>query len=158
MAIRKKIGHRIRDLRRQKSPELSVNRLAIMAEVDAGQLSRAERGLAGLSIDALVRIANALNTSLAELVDPIKARSSGRGHEGPNATFDEYDYLLSRLTDFVWRGMEAESFKRCRDAEKELLQHCIRAAIEGGVKRGRLQAEEEARELFGQRVGGEKEA
>lgn len=143
MAIRKKIGHRIRDLRRERNPELSVNKLAIMAEVDPGQLSRAERGLAGLSIDALVRIANALNTSLADLVDPIKARSKDRGHEGPNATFDEYSYLLGRLTDFVWREIEKSETSACSKSEKELILHHIRASIETGLKRGRIQAEEE---------------
>jgi len=147
MAVRKKIGRRIRELRQTRTPEISVNKLAVMAEVDAGQLSRAERGLAGLSIDALVRVANALNTSLADLVDPIKARAGGRGHEGPNAVFDEYDYLLSWLSDFVWRGLDSESISHCRDTEKELVRHCIRSAIETGVRRGRIEAEDEMRAI-----------
>lgn len=147
MTIRKKIGRRIRDLRRERTPEMSVNRLAIMAEVDPGQLSRAERGMAGLSIDALVRIANALNTSLAELVDPIKARSGDRGHERGSENFDEYGYLLSRLTDLLWRDLEQQSSRSCRESEKALIQHHIRTSIETGIKRGLIQAEDEMNEL-----------
>ena len=70
MALQEEIGGRIRALRQSRYPMLSIHRLAVLAEVDLGQLSRAERGLAGLSLDALGRIAAALDVSLGALVDP----------------------------------------------------------------------------------------
>jgi transcriptional regulator with XRE-family HTH domain len=72
-------GPRLRHLRRQRG--LSVAKLARLADVDQGQLSKAERGLAGLGDDARIRLAHALGKRVEEIFeypsDPTTAREVG---------------------------------------------------------------------------------
>ena len=52
---------------------LSLRRVSHDAEIDLGHLSRVERGQAGLSIDALARIASVLGLrQLAEMLEPYR--------------------------------------------------------------------------------------
>jgi len=129
------IGQRIRKLRKQHNPPWSMNRLAIQAEIDAGQLSRAERGLAGIPISKLARIATLLNTSLAELVDP--KHSSAQTH------VDSIEVLVQNSIENIWKTLDSHQLKQCSHAELNLIRHHIRSAIEEGMNRGEIQAERE---------------
>ena len=56
---------------------LSLERAAALAGLDKGHLSRVERGQAGLSIDALCRLAVVLELrDLARLLEPYAPRST----------------------------------------------------------------------------------
>ncbi len=144
MALQSKIGGRIRTLRQSQYPMLSIHRLAVLAEVDPGQLSRAERGLAGLSLDALERIAAALNVSLGALVDPESKSSRIEAAEPDTARpYDEYHRLVRDLARLVWARLSANELAQCSDTEQALIRHHIHSAIEEGTKRGQLHAERE---------------
>jgi len=149
VSLQKKIGGRIRALRQSQYPALSINRLAVLAEVDPGQLSRAERGLAGLSLDTLERIAVALNVSPGALVDP-ECDSSHTETAEPDAArpYDEYHRLVHDLVRLVWAKLSADTLARCSDTEQDLLRHHIHSAIEEGVKRGHLLAEREIKAIL----------
>jgi transcriptional regulator with XRE-family HTH domain len=57
----------------RKAQGLSLQRTAELAQIDIGHLSRVERGQAGLSIDALARLARVLGLSvLAQLLEPYR--------------------------------------------------------------------------------------
>jgi len=144
MALQSKIGGRIRALRQSQYPMLSIHRLAVLAEVDPGQLSRAERGLAGLSLDALERIATALNVSLGALVDPENESPRIEAAE-PDTTrpYDEYHRLVRDLTRLIWARLSENELAQCSDTEQALIRHHIHSAIEEGTKRGHLLAERE---------------
>jgi transcriptional regulator with XRE-family HTH domain len=59
----------------RKAHGLSLKRTAELAGLDKGHLSRVERGQAGLSIDALRRLAVVLELSeLARLLEPYAAQ------------------------------------------------------------------------------------
>ena len=148
MALQEKIGGRIRALRQSQYPVLSIHRLAVLAEVDPGQLSRAERGLAGLSLDALERIAVALNVSLGTLVDP-KGESPRIEAAEPDTVrpYNEYHRLVHSLVRLIWAKLPEEKLAHCGDAEQDLIRHYIHSAIEEGVKRGHLLAEREIRAI-----------
>lgn len=156
MALQMKIGSRIRALRKSQYPMLSIHRLAVMAEVDPGQLSRAERGMAGLSLEALERIAEALNVSLGTLVDP-EGQSSRTGAAEPEAVrpYNEYYRLIHGFTRLVWAKLPEDELVRCSDAEQALIRHHIHSAIEEGVKRGHLLAEREIKALRKSKKGNE---
>jgi transcriptional regulator with XRE-family HTH domain len=50
---------------------LSLQNAALRADLDPAHLSRVERGLAGISVDALARLARVYGlTDLARLIDP----------------------------------------------------------------------------------------
>ena len=148
MVLQAKIGYRIRILRQSQYPVLSIHRLAVLAEVDPGQLSRAERGLAGLSLDALDRIAAGLNVSLGALVDPENKNPPGKGVE-PDAVraYDEYHWLVRGLSQLIWARLSEDKLARCSDTEQALIRHHIHAAIEEGTKRGHLLAEREIKAI-----------
>jgi transcriptional regulator with XRE-family HTH domain len=56
---------------------LSLRRAAELAEIDPGHLSRVERGAAGLSLDALARLADVLALhELARLLEPYRDKSA----------------------------------------------------------------------------------
>ncbi|WP_421918871.1 helix-turn-helix domain-containing protein [Marinifilum sp.] len=59
---RKRIGARIRQLREEKGIE--AKQLAIMADIDAANLSRIEKGKYSVGFDILTKIANALNVKV----------------------------------------------------------------------------------------------
>ncbi len=63
--IKKQVGERIRFLR--GGTGLSVNKLALLADMDPSQLSKVERGLVGISIESLDRIAQTLEMTVSEL-------------------------------------------------------------------------------------------
>ncbi|MDQ6960551.1 MAG: helix-turn-helix transcriptional regulator [Mariprofundaceae bacterium] len=148
MALKRKIGGRIRALRQSQYPVLSIHRLAVLAEVDPGQLSRAERGLAGLSLDALERIAAALNASLGTLVDPESESSHIEAAEPDTVRpYDEYHRLVHNLVRLVWAKLPEEKLAHYGDAEQDLIRHHIHSAIEEGVKRGHLLAEREIKAI-----------
>lgn len=143
MTAKEMIGYHIRKLRSARRPPLSINKLAILAEVDSGQLSRAERGLSGLSFDALQRIANILNISLGDLLDANNTIEKHTVTE-PSSHYkvDECTQLVGKLTDAVWQQFHQKKVA-CSKAEKSLIQHQIRAAIEEGIQRGQVLAERE---------------
>ncbi len=130
------VGQRIRTLRKNHQPPWTMNRLALLAHLDPGQLSRAERGLAGLSLDALARIATLLGVSLAQLVDPEHCSQDIQKGNSPEA-------LVEHVTDSIWTSLDEAQLRRCSKAELDLIRHHIRSAIEEGVKRGQIQAERE---------------
>ncbi|MER5750587.1 helix-turn-helix transcriptional regulator [Streptomyces sp. NPDC002088] len=66
LARRRAIGDRIRDARRGR--KLSQERLAELAGMDRQAINRIEQGHQAALIDNLIRIADALNTPLADLV------------------------------------------------------------------------------------------
>jgi len=148
VSLQKKIGSRIRALRKSQYPALSIHRLAVLAEVDPGQLSRTERGMAGLSIDTLERIAAALSVSPSALVDT-KYNISRIEAAKPKAArpYDEYHQLIHDLAHLVWVKLPESTLVRCSDAEQALLRHHIHSAIEEGVKRGHLLAEREIKAI-----------
>jgi len=148
MALQEKIGGRIRALRQSQYPMLSIHRLAVLAEVDPGQLSRAERGLAGLSLAALERIAAALNVSLGALVDPESESSLIEAAEPDTARpYDEYHRLVRDLARLIWDKLSENELAQCSDTEQTLIRHHIHSAIEEGTKRGHLLAEREIKTI-----------
>ncbi len=62
---RKKLGVAVRSWRKQSG--LSQERLAEKADLSAVFISHVERGVENISVDALVRIAGALNVQVHEL-------------------------------------------------------------------------------------------
>jgi len=148
MTLQSEIGGRIRALRQSQYPMLSIHRLAVLAEVDPGQLSRAERGLAGLSLDALERIAAALSVSLGTLVDPESKSSRVEAAEPDTARpYDEYHRLVRDLARLVWARLSENELAQCGGTEQALIRHHIHAAIEEGTKRGQLLAEREIKAI-----------
>ncbi len=147
MFLQKKIGGRIRILRQSQYPMLSIHRLAVMAEVDPGQLSRAERGMAGLSLEALERIATALNVSLGSLVDPEGKPSYHTTAEPAARSYDTYHQLIHSLVRLIQDKLSANGLKQCSDTEQTLIKHHIQSAIEEGIKRGHLLAEREIKDI-----------
>lgn len=141
------IGRHIRKQRNAKRPTLSINKLAVLAEVDPGQLSRAERGLSGLSIDALQRVANVLHISLGSLLDADEAEVNNTVAE-PNAYYqaDESARLVSSLTQTLWKQLNQKKLI-CSKTEQLLIQHHIRTSIEEGMRRGQIRAEREIEAL-----------
>ncbi len=136
------IGSRIRQLRKSHQPPWSLNRLALLAEIDPGQLSRAERGLAGLSLATIGRIAALLNISLAELVDP--------QHSASGMQTDSLDAQIQFIIEKIWRDLSSEQLAQCSQAETNLIRHHIRSAIEEGINRGEIQAEREIELILNQ--------
>ena len=137
-----KIGRRIRELRKTHTPVWTINHLAVQAQVDPGQLSRAERGLAGLSIDAMARVARLLGVSLAELIDP--EYRVERGNDG------SAELLIQHVTDNIWGELNGAQLHQCSKAELDLIRHHICSSIEEGIKRGQIQAEREIEIILNQ--------
>lgn len=70
MTIEKQMGMRIRFLRKQR--RLSIEDLALEAEINKNYLSDLERGTRNPSLKVLARIATALKISMSELVKGIE--------------------------------------------------------------------------------------
>ncbi|MBL4760484.1 MAG: helix-turn-helix transcriptional regulator [Mariprofundaceae bacterium] len=137
------IGRHIRKQRSAQRPTLSINKLAILAEVDSGQLSRAERGLSGLSIDALQRIANVLHISLGSLLDADQRVVDDVICEpSEDYQIESSSHAVSNLTQIVWKELNHKGLLYSH-AEKQLIEHQIRSAIEEGIHRGKIRAEYE---------------
>jgi transcriptional regulator with XRE-family HTH domain len=65
---------------------LTLRETSRRADIDAGHLSRVERGEASLSLDALARLASVLELrSLAELLHPYRSESRARELNGAGA-------------------------------------------------------------------------
>lgn len=60
-------GAKVRELRDARRPRLTIEKLAEMADMDPGHLSKFERGLAGVSEETKVRLAAALDTQVSEI-------------------------------------------------------------------------------------------
>ena len=70
MTIEKQMGMRIRFLRKQR--KLSIEDLALEANVNKNYLSDLERGMRNPSLKILSRIASALKISMSELLKGIE--------------------------------------------------------------------------------------
>jgi DNA-binding Xre family transcriptional regulator len=70
---RKRIGGRIRELRKEKNIEARI--LAQQANIDAANLSRIEQGRYSVGLDVLSKIALALGTKI-ELIDFVNSQNS----------------------------------------------------------------------------------
>lgn len=75
----KKIGERVRDLRKARG--FSVNDLAVKAGMKRPNLSRLEHGKHQPSLETIERIAEALNTSVAEVIGRQHGKSLTGGKE-----------------------------------------------------------------------------
>lgn len=67
MNINQRFGKRVKELRQSK--KLSQEKLANLAEVDRTYLPEVERGERNISLVVAEKIAHALNTKLATLID-----------------------------------------------------------------------------------------
>ena len=70
MTINKQLGYRIRYLRQQKG--LSIESLALEAEINRNYLGDLERGMRNPTVVVLNRIARALKVDLAVLFEGIR--------------------------------------------------------------------------------------
>jgi transcriptional regulator with XRE-family HTH domain len=84
--VRPAFGRRVRELRRQK--RLSQEQLAARADLHWTYVSGVERGLRNPGLNTLVRLANALDVSLPELLADLIAQSAkrARGDGAPPKT------------------------------------------------------------------------
>ena len=70
MTVNKQLGYRIRYLREEKG--LSIEALALEADINRNYLGDLERGTRNPTVAVLNKIATALNISLSELFEGIK--------------------------------------------------------------------------------------
>ena len=70
MTINRQLGYRIRYLRQQKG--LSIESLALEAEINRNYLGDLERGMRNPTVVVLNKIARALNIDLATLFEGIR--------------------------------------------------------------------------------------
>ena len=73
---RKIVGDNIRYFRLKK--EFSQEKLAVRSELTSEYISRVERAVQNISVDSLVRIANALKTEPYLFLVPRKERTAGK--------------------------------------------------------------------------------
>jgi transcriptional regulator with XRE-family HTH domain len=95
----------IGDLIRERREEfgLSQNRLASEAGVSAAQISRLESGERGdPSFEMMVRLAEALHTSLDELAGPLRADLGVDAKDWKRAGFDQVDEIVPGRHYEVW--------------------------------------------------------
>jgi len=100
MDIRKRIGVRIRQLRKER--DLSQERLAEKASLNTKYLGAIERGERNLSLESLYKIANALGISLAFLFQ-FEARPTAK-------RFDEAEDAFGKITELL-SGKDKKSLK-----------------------------------------------
>lgn len=144
MEIYKVVGHNIRSLRKSIEPPVSINRLAAAAEIDPGQLSRAERGLAGLSLPALARIAETLGISMVRLIDQQAETISESDQAYSYTRKNDRSSLISELAELILKStLNKHKNVIAGKSEEKLLLQQIQAAIEEGVMRGQIKAENE---------------
>lgn len=70
--LKESLSQNIKRLRKERG--ISQEKLALRAEIDRSYMSELERCLANPSIDALLRISNALEVSPSELLQVAKKR------------------------------------------------------------------------------------
>jgi len=144
MDIFEEVGRNIRCLRNAIEPPVSINRLATAAEIDPGQLSRAERGLAGLSLPALARIAETLGVSIVRLIDQQPEDISESSQPYAYSRKNDRDSLIAELANSTLnRTLHEHSNAKISKSEEKLLLQQIQAAIEEGLARGQIKAEQE---------------
>lgn len=144
MDIYKIVGHNIRSLRKSIEPPVSINRLAAAAEIDPGQLSRAERGLAGLSLPALARIAETLGISIARLIDQQAETISESDQAYSYTRKNDRSSLILELAEVILKNtLSTHKNTVTGKSKKKLLLQQIQAAIEEGVVRGQIKVENE---------------
>ena len=68
-SVRKKVGARVRAIRTAHRPRLSQEALAHAADLERAYVSGVERGEFNISIDALARLARALNVHIRDFFD-----------------------------------------------------------------------------------------
>lgn len=147
MDIFEEVGHNIRSLRKAVDPPISINRLATAAEIDPGQLSRAERGLAGLSLPAMARIAETLGVSLVQLIDR-QVETSESEQSYLYTRKKDRTSLISELAEYVLNRMFTERPDlTVGKSQKELFIQQFEASIEEGVIRGQIKVESELTKL-----------
>ena len=147
MEIFEEIGHNIRSLRKAVEPAISINRLAAAAEIDPGQLSRAERGLAGLSLPALVRIADTLGVSLARLIDR-KITASETDQVYTYTHKKDRASLSTDLAEYILNSLLSDHDKQMiGKTQKQLFFQQLQASIEEGAMRGQIKVEKEIAQL-----------
>ena len=71
------VGERVRQLRRQR--EMSLQQVALRAELSVGFLSQIERGLSSPSLRDLIRVAGALGSDLGMLFEATGTRPEAEG-------------------------------------------------------------------------------
>lgn len=144
MEIYKIVGHNIRSLRKSIEPPVSINRLAAAAEIDPGQLSRAERGLAGLSLPALARIAETLGISIVRLIDQQAETISESDKTYSYSRKNDRASLISELADLILKNtLNEQKNVVMGNSQEKLLHQQIQAAIEEGITRGQIKVEGE---------------
>lgn len=143
MDIFEQVGHNIRSLRTAAEPPISINRLANAAEVDPGQLSRAERGLAGLSLPAMARIAETLGVSIAHLIDrQVEASESEQAYTYTRKK--NRASLINELAEFVLDNtLNQHVGAPLGESQKTLLLQQLVSSIEEGTIRGQIKIEAE---------------
>ena len=147
MDIFEVVGHNIRSLRKAVDPPISINRLATAAEIDPGQLSRAERGLAGLSLPAMARIAETLGVTLVQLIDRQVETSESEQPYTYSRVRDQHS-LTSELSEFILSNMLSDhTGLHVTDSQRQLFLQQLRAAIDEGAMRGRIKVEKELTQL-----------
>lgn len=72
-ALKQSLSNNIKRIRKEQG--ISQEKLALKAEIDRSYMSEVERCLANPSIEALLKISNALNVTPSELLD-IRKRST----------------------------------------------------------------------------------
>lgn len=101
-----KIGHRVRLIR--KAHKLTQVELAELANINSNYLGQVERGELTISVSKLLRIADALNVSLGELVDPclkpsaVPVEELRRGIKEKIDLLSDLDVLVvDRIADYL---------------------------------------------------------
>ncbi|PHF12214.1 helix-turn-helix domain-containing protein [Bacillus toyonensis] len=73
MEIAKKLGERIRFLRKEKN--LSQERLGELADIHPNHIGAIERGEKNVTVESLAKVANGLNLTLGELFQHIEPKN-----------------------------------------------------------------------------------
>ncbi|MGM9685046.1 MAG: helix-turn-helix domain-containing protein [Bacteroidaceae bacterium] len=98
--INKVIGKRIKAVRTKKG--LSQSKLCDLINMNPSYISYVENGQKGLSLDSLIRLANALNATADELLqDCLENTVKTSNHEFAAILFDCSDYEKRVLLDVV---------------------------------------------------------
>jgi amino-acid N-acetyltransferase len=98
------LGENIRDLR--KSQQMTLQQLAAITESDAGNLSRIERGELGVSEAMLHKIAQALNTTPAQLyaektISPTSKQSNTQTYEPNIASAKDFVHWFRSAAPYI---------------------------------------------------------
>lgn len=135
MDLAKALGAAIRAAR--KSAGLTQPQLAEKAQCQQGSISRVERGEQGVSIDALIRIAQGLGMAVSSLwlkaegsdALPARPRQATKGSEVRNLE-DESDQLATVVSELV-RVLSAKLPAAAPDLVKSLARERDKAQAQG---------------------------